>query len=211
MRAARTLFRISFVGLWFGACVDSGAPPTPQLSDLTLDFCATDAPVFFAIQNEGEGWQRITGLAGHTFAFEATRRVAIAMTFDRGSSFLTDVYYTTAEELLPLSGNACTEVFGSKTVHGSVSNVGTGGRAVVSMSGAEVNVAPPTTSFTLQDVPDAPQDLIAHRDANALATDVVPDRVIVRRAQNPIDGATLSDLNFSVEAVTPVTSTLTIG
>ncbi|MEX2152305.1 MAG: hypothetical protein WD825_03150 [Gemmatimonadaceae bacterium] len=177
-----------------------------------LDFCAPEAPIFFAIQNEGEDWQRVTGLASHTFAFEATPRVAIAMTFDRGSSVLTDVYYTTSEELLPLSGISCTEVVGTKTVHGTVSNVPSGGRAVVSMSGAAAEVISPATNFTLVGVADSPQDVVAHRDGNALNIDVVPDRVIVRRAQNPIEGATLSDLNFGTQSSAAVaTNPLTIG
>lgn len=179
-----------------GACSDGTGPDPVIVGPLTLDFCATEAPVFFAYQNEGGDWTRVDGTIDDSFTFETTERVAIAMTFDFGTERLTDIYYATRTELLPLSDKACIETFGAKTVNGTVANVGIGDSAVVTMGGAETSVLPPPSTWTLDGVPNGPQDLVAHREI-ATIEGIVPDRVIIRRAQNPTNNATLAALDFS--------------
>jgi hypothetical protein len=179
-----------------GACSDGTGPDPVIVGPLTLDFCATEAPVFFAYQNDGGDWTEVDGTIDDSFTFEATERVAVAMTFDFGSEMLTDIYYATRTELLPLSDKACIETFGAKTVHGTVANVGIGDSAVVTMGGAETTVLPPPSNWTLDGVPTGPQDLVAHREV-ATIEGIVPDRVIIRRAQNPTNNATLTALDFS--------------
>jgi len=210
MRSRWTAVSRSLFALSIGACTDGIGPSRTIVDNLVLDFCASDAPMFFAYQNEGGNWTRVSPAADNSFAFDVTERVAIAMTFEFGSGTLTDIYYATAAELAPLSEKACTEVAGSKTINGSVSNVAVGEAAYVSMSGAEVVVEPQPSTFSLTLVADGPQDVIAHRDVNFISG-IVPDRVIVRRAQNPVNGATLSALAFDTEgaAVTGTTATIT--
>ena len=179
-----------------GACSDGIGPDPVIVGPLTLDFCATESPVFFAYQNDGGDWTEVEGTIDDSFTFEATERLAVAMTFDFGSEMLTDIYYATRTELLPLSDRACIETFGAKTVNGTVTNVGIGDSAVVTMGGAETTVLPPPSNWTLAGVPNGPQDLVAHREV-ATIEGIVPDRVIIRRAQNPTNNATLAALDFS--------------
>ena len=190
-----------------GACSDGAGPDPVIVGPLTLDFCATEAPVFFAYQNDGGDWTRVEGTIDDSFTFDASERLAIAMTFDFGSEMLTDVYYATRSELLPLSDKACIETFGAKTVHGSVANVGISDSAVVSMSGAETTVLPPPSTFTLQGVANGPQDIVAHREV-ATIDGLVPDRVIIRRAQNPTNNATIAALDFGATTSDPLTVNL---
>lgn len=179
-----------------GACSDGTGPDPVIVGPLTLDFCATEAPLFFAYQNDRGDWTEVEGTIDDSFTFDATERVAVAMTFDFGNETLTDIYYATRTELLPLSDKACIETFGAKTVNGTVTNVGVTDSAVVTMGGAETSVLPPPSTWTLTGVPNGPQDLVAHREV-ATIEGVFPDRVIVRRAQNPTNNATLPTLDFS--------------
>jgi hypothetical protein len=190
-----------------GACSDGTGPDPVIVGPLTLDFCATEAPVFFAYQNDGGEWTSVDGTNDDSFTFDATERVAIAMAFDFGDEMLTDIYYATRTELLPLSDKACIETFGAKTVHGSVTGVGAADSAVVTMGGAETSVLPPPSTWTLTGVPTGPQDLVAHREV-ATIEGVVPDRVIIRRAQNPTNNATLSTLDFGATTSDPLTVNL---
>lgn len=200
---------VSLIALSLGACSDGTGPSRAIVDNLVLDFCASDAPVFFAYQNEGGNWTRVNSAAGNSFSFDVTERVGIAMTFEFGSSTLTDIYYATAAELGPLSDKACTEVVGARTINGSVSNVAVTEQAYVSMSGAEELVEPPPSTFALTGIADGPQDIIGHRDVNS-AAGFIPDRVIVRRAQNPTNGATINTLAFDTEGVPTTVTTATI-
>src|SRR5687767_15271355 len=90
-----------------GACSDGTGPDPVIIGPLTLDFCATEAPVFFAYQNDGDDWTSVEGTADDSYTFEATERVAIAMTFDFGTEMLTDIYYATRTELLQIGRASC--------------------------------------------------------------------------------------------------------
>lgn len=187
-------------------CSD-GIGPQPIAGSLTLDFCSSAAPIWFAYQNEGGDWTRVDGNNDNTFTFDATERVAVAMTFDFGDEVLTDIYYATRTELLPLSDEACTETFGAKVLHGSVVDVLLGEQAIVSIGDAEATVTPPPNSFALEGVPDGPRDIIAHREVNT-ADGLAPDRVIIRRAENRTHNATLPEFDFGETTSDPLTVNL---
>ncbi len=209
MRARWTAAIVACFVLSIAACSEGTGPSRAIVDNLVLDFCASDAPVFFAYQNEGGNWTRVNAAADNSFSFDVTERVGIAMTFQFGSNTLTDIYYATAAELGPLSDKACTEVVGARTINGSVSNVAVTEQAYVTMSGVEQFVEPPPSTFSLVGIADGPQDLIAHRDVNSVAG-LIPDRVIVRRAQNPTNGSTISTLAFDTEGVATTGTTATI-
>lgn len=195
--------------LVLAACSD-GIGPDPVVDTIVLDFCSDETPLWFAYQNAGGDWTRVLPGAGGDFEFDASERVAIAMTFDFGGDMLTDIYYTTATELQPLSDRACVERAGAKVINGSVANVGVGAEAVVSMSAAEEVVTPPPSTFALSGVAEGPQDVVAHREGGSLGA-LTPDRVIVRRAQSFTNGATMPVLDFSTttsEAVAANTATI---
>lgn len=175
-------------------CSD-GTGPQPIAGSLTLDFCSSAAPIWFAYQNEGGDWTRVEGNIDNTFTFDVTERVAIAMTTDFGDEVLTDIFYATRSELLPLADKACIETFGAKTLNGAVADVLAGEQAIITMGEAEAIVTPPPSTFVLDGVPDGPRDVIAHREVNTIEG-LVPDRVI-RRVENRTNNATLPTFDFS--------------
>lgn len=188
-------------------CSDGTGPTQDDLEEILLAFCGTDVPVWLGIQNDGEAWTRVTPDANNAFRIEVTPRFAIATTHQTQTGYVTDAYYTTADEVRPLSGVACLETSGTKTVNGSASNVAVGEQALVTMGVSEDVVTPPATGWSLEDVANIPQDLVAHRFN---ATSGVPNRTIVRRALNPVNNATLPVLDFANEGQAIATNTATV-
>lgn len=193
----------------FASCTDGIAPIDTQLDEVVLAFCQSELPTWFAYQNQGEAWTRVQPDANNAFVFDASDRVAIAMTFDFGTSRLTDVYYAHVDELLPMSNQACTETSGTKTVNGTVTGVGATETVRISMSESITTATSLGNAWTLTNVANTPQDLIAVRGAGSVG---IPNRVIVRRAQNPVSGATLPVLDFgATEALAISTNTLLVS
>lgn len=194
------------------SCTDGVTTIDPTLDEIVLAFCASELPAWFAYQNEGGSWTRVQPNANNAFVFDASDRVAVAMAFDFGTSRLTDVYYTHVNELLPLSNRACTETSGTKTVNGTVSGLSTNESAFISMSGSTASAFPLQNSWSLSNVASGPQDLIAHRELGGVSAASTPNRVIVRRNQNPVSGATLPVLDFAgTEGQAIATNTLSIS
>lgn len=191
-------------------CTDSvGLGLDPTLDELVLAFCSNELPVWFAYQNQGDEWKRVQPDANNAFVFDASDHVAIALTFDDGSNRLTEVYQVHVNELLPLSGKACNETSGTKTVNGSVAGVGLSETARISMSEQFTTATALDDDWTLTNVANAAQDLVAVR---GIGSDDVPNRVIIRRAQNPVSGGTLSVLDFgSTDAFAIATNTLLVS
>jgi hypothetical protein len=194
-----------------GSCTD-GTTIDRTLEEIVLAFCASELPTWFAHQNEGGSWTRVQPDANNAFKFDASDKVAIAMAFDFGNSRLTDIYYTHVNELKPLSNRACTESRGTKTVNGTVAGLGTNESAHISMSSSTTSAFPLQTSWTLGNIVNGPQDLVAHRELTGVSSTTTPNRVIVRRNLNPVSGSTLTPaLDFgATEAVAMATNTLSI-
>ena len=192
---------------WLGCSDSTGPRPTEQ--EMSLDFCASNAPIFFAYQNEGGVWTPVTGDAANTFTFAATDKVAITYVQQVGSSYTTEVIYATRGDLEPLSGTACTEQSGTRTLNGSVTGAALAPSVWVTM-GRETRQVFGNGGFTISNLPSSPLDLVANRDA-VIGSTTVPDRVIVRRGINLTSGSTIPALDFaSSEAVAPTTSALSI-
>ena len=210
-RSWKTLVAAPLVALSV-SCTDGITTLDPTLDEIVLAFCATELPTWFAYQNQGGSWTRVQPDANNAFVFDASDRVAIAMAFDFGTSRLTDVYYTHVNELLPLSNKACTETSGTKTVNGSVSGLSSSETAFISMSSSTATASSLQPGWSLNDVVNGPQDLIAHREVGTLGASSTPNRVIVRRNQNPVSGATLPVLDFAgTEWQAVATNTLSIS
>lgn len=192
------------------SCTDgTGLGMDTTLDELVLAFCSGDLPVWFAYQNQGGNWTRVQPNANNAFVFDASDKVGVALTYDDGSSRLTDVYYAHVNELLPMSNVACTETRGTKTVNGSVTNVPVSDAARISMSARSTTATSLSSGWTLTNVANSAQDLIAHRENSSSG---IPNRVIVRRAQNPVSGATLPALDFgATEALAVATHTLVVS
>jgi hypothetical protein len=191
------------------SCSDGTGPSSDELEQMVLAFCASELPVWFAFQNEGGEWTRVPSNSSNAFDFQVTPRVALAFTYDYGNEFVTEVIYTTADEIRPLTGIACTETQGTKSVTGSVANVPVGSQAAISFSGAGDVVTAPNTSFALSGIANNPQDLVAHREV--IGTSVpTPNRVVIRRALNQANNSVLPVIDFGSEGQSIATHTASI-
>jgi hypothetical protein len=200
---------IAALSLCAAACDDSVTAPTREI---TLYFCAAWA----AYQNEGESWESFPS-APREVTFTATERLAIATVSRVGPQAepLLEIHYLTAEQAeatftcgAPESGTSST-----KQLRGSVAGLSPGATVAISMGHgiATANATFPT--FQVRAVRDGPADLIAtHRPP---FTSTPPsgrvDKIIIRRDENHVDGATMPVLDFSsFEAFAPQSNTLTI-
>ena len=178
------------------ACGDSTGPLPQDLTDVLLDFCASETPVFFAIQNDGGSWEPVIANAQGTFSFQAAERFTLAIVHQSGSSFSSEYLFAAPSDLEPLNGVSCIEREGTKVLNGSVSGVPAGSAAMITMANSFVYPVAPTTGWQLTGLPTGALDLIAHRELIG-ATTVTPDRVIIRRAQDLVNNATAATLDFN--------------
>lgn len=194
-------------------------PGASSSGNVTFSYCAEDAPIFVAYQDASGSWRRATAGATNTYTFTianggggiaAIKRVG---TDGYGWSI---IYGTPAE--LNASGGTSTQVCvpsTGKTVTGTVTGLGTTQSAFVTLGSASTVVTGATGgAFTLRNVPNGPQDLIATR-AN-LSTSGGPlftvDKVIIRRNLNPPDNSALAALDFgATEAFAPATANATVA
>lgn len=203
---------IPVTGLSIAACSDGIGPGgSRDFLDLSLDFCASEAPVFLAFQNENGPWERVLPDGNQTFRFVAADRMALAMIFQFGTTYVTEIVYAQNDELLPLSGGACTETSGAKSLNGSVASVPPGSFANVSMALTTETFDSPQSTFTLTSLPNGQLDIVANRGSLQL-TGEVPDRVIIRRSEDRISGSTIPVLDFaSSEAANVTSNALTVN
>lgn len=181
----------------------------PATASLTMSFCAGSIPAWFAYRNEGFPWQTLSA-TGSTFVFQATSRVAVAFTFVTGAQGVkqTTVIMGTRSEFANWTGSGCP---GTKSLSGSVSGLGAAQTSgiFIGSAGATATGTSPTFSFTT--VPDRPLDHIATLGVLTSAS-FSPEKLIVRRAQNPAPNTTLPAFDFAAaEAVAPQQNNLTIG
>jgi hypothetical protein len=179
---------------------------TRPLVPITLDFCASDGPLWFAYQNDGEAWTPVTPDANATVFFKATDKVAIAFTrvrrgstgFQLENAYATSVLYVTAEELKPLSGVTCTNEFGSKAISGNFTGLGPSENGVLSMHLIPFTVSGSAPAFNATRKPDQGRlDLIATRRFGG-----EPLSFIIRRGLDVPNGGSVAPLSFpSTEAV----------
>jgi hypothetical protein len=177
------------------------------LVPITLDFCASDAPLWFAYQNEGEAWTQVVPDANSAVFFRATETVGIAITRNRRNvsgialdgARITNVLYVTAEELRPLSGVTCRNEFGSKIINGTVNGLSSGDNGLVSLHLIPFTVNSFAPTFRATRKPDAgAMDLIATRRPSGGE----PVSFIVRRGLELANEATVDPIDFaSSEAV----------
>jgi len=178
--------------------------PPASTTSLSLPFCSNNLPLWFAYQNEGFPWQRVTP-TGSSFTFAATPRVAIAYMFQGSIEFQANVFFATRVDLLGLSDRDCD---GTKNLTGTVSGLTAGQSALVVM-GANAGITT-TANYSILGVPARPLDLVATRGTRSPEGFLTPDRMIVRRSQD-LTG-TIPVLDFTdPESFAPVTSTLTVS
>jgi hypothetical protein len=177
------------------------------LIPITLDFCASDAPLFFAYQNDGEEWTQVVPDANASVFFKATERLAIAFTRGRRGptglpipSVITSVMYVTADDLQPLNRVTCRSEFGNKAINGAFTGLSNGDGGAISMHLIPFTVNSFSPTFRATRKPDVGAlDLIASRRVAG-----EPVSFIVRRGLDvPHDGS-VAPLDFGSSEAVPV-------
>ena len=178
------------------------------LIPVTLDFCASDAPLFFAYQNDGEEWTTIVPDANASVFFKATERVAIALTrVRRGTTglpltgaYITNVLYVMTDELQPLNRVTCTNEFGAKAINGGFAGLNTGDGGVVSLHVIPFTVNSFAPTFRGVRKPDqGALDLVASRRVGG-----EPMSFIVRRGLDVPNEGAVAPLDFNSSEAVPV-------
>jgi hypothetical protein len=184
--------------------------------NVSFAFCDNvGIPTWLAVQDGNGPWTRVTGDAQNVYRFQInSERAGIAwVDADANSTELQILYYSRAELLL-IGPDQCGGTGGFKTVNGSVPGLAPTQAAFVTLGGASAQLigSQGQTAFTLNDVVDGPQDLVATRtNFNLQALGLLPDRMIIRRNLNPANGSTLPPLDFAGEGFDPVTANGTIN
>jgi hypothetical protein len=201
------------LALLSAACDLETTPPEPQiLIDVSVDFCADEIPIWVAYQNVGTPWVQLTPDAAGTVSFTAENRVALAFVHQNGADSRVEMIFTTNNVLEKISGIACLEESGSKTLNGSVAGFSGSQLALVGLSYSSVYRTPSQTAFTLANLPTRALDIMASRMNIIGTTQQHADRTILRRSQNLVSGGTIPVLDFSAsEAVTPVSPTAVVS
>ena len=186
------------------ACDDSTGPKPGDdtKSDISLDFCTGSVPAWLAVQNEGGSWTQVTGNSSGTFTFEATSKVSIAFVTTHAGDHSTDILNVARAELEGISGKACKEGSGTKSLSGTVA--GLTGQQVVRISMADVvaGTSVGNPNYTLAGIPDGAHDLVATRRATSGTQP--PDRIIVRRGLNLQSGSTIPAIDFATTEALPL-------
>lgn len=181
----------------------------PATANLAMTFCAGNLPAWFAYRNEGFPWQTVSP-TGNVFAFQATSRVAIAFTFMSATQQVkqTSVIMGTRAEFANWTGSNCA---GTKSLSGSVSGLGAAQTSGIFIAGASATATGTAPTFTFTTLPDRALDHIATMGVLTSGS-FTPEKMIIRRSQNPAPGTTLPSFDFAAaEAFAPQQNILTIG
>lgn len=174
---------------------------------------ASEIPVWFAVQDGNGAWTQVVP-SGNTFSFDInSSKGGIAIVTNSGGTYALAITYFSKAEIQSFGsgiGSSCASSATGKTIHGSVAGLGITQQAAISLGGATGSATFASTAFNLIGVSSGQHDLIAlTRSLGAFGT---IDKMIIRRDQNPADGATLSALDFSSgEAFTAGSATITVG
>lgn len=177
-------------------------------------FCASNAPVWFAVQDGTGAWTRVTPTNNNfTFNITSTKGGVAYVQSATGGSFTLTVLYGLKQELTDASAGLCANTT-EKTVNGSVAGLAAGEAASVSLGGALASLSA-NGNFTLNNVPDGNRDLIAAKTLTSISGTGITftvNKLIIRRNQNPANGSTMATLNFgAAEAFDPITKNLTVN
>jgi hypothetical protein len=177
----------------------------PATVSMSVPFCQSNMPVWFAYLNDGFLWQRVNA-SGNSFTFNATEKLAIAFTFQNGGASDVRFYFATRSELAGITDRDCV---GTKNHTGTMTNVGAGQTALVAM-GPAFEVAS-GSSFLLEGVPDRALDLVSTR-GTVSGGQFTPDRMVVRRGVNLATSTAIPAIDFQAgDSFAPVSNTLSIA
>lgn len=177
----------------------------PATTSMTVPFCPSNMPVWFAYLNDGFLWQRVSA-TGNSFTFSATDKLAVAFTFQNVNASDIRFYYGTRAELAGITDRDCS---GTKNHTGTMTNVGAGQTALVAM-GTAFEVAS-ANAFLLEGVPDRALDLVSTR-GTLTSGFLTPDRMVVRRGVNLANNTAIPVIDYQAgDSFAPVSNTLSIA
>jgi hypothetical protein len=214
-------------GWWFlaGTTVSAGWRPLTTIAGewdmvgilplgggpITAQFCPPDVPLWVGMQSGSGAWAQVP-LVNDAISVNFPQRGGIAFVFPQGSGFSIEVIYATAAEFRRMAGGASCTAGDAKMYTGSVAGLTTGEYARIQVGQAGTNVFFPGTTFSINQVPPGPQDLVASRIFASMSGPGTPLKTILRRGVNQGTGTALAQLDFgAAEAFTPASATLTVG
>ena len=177
----------------------------PATTNVSMPFCASGMPVWFAYQNDGYLWQRVTP-TGNAFNFAATDKLAIAFVFQNGAASDARFYLATRSELAGITDRDC---LGSKSHPGTTNNVSATQTAIVSMGPGFEVVS--NNAYLMEGVPDRALDLVGTRGTLTSGL-LTPDRMVIRRGVNIANGTSIPVIDFQgAESVVPASNNLSVA
>ena len=180
-------------------------------SNVTLAYCAADAPIWVAYQDGTGPWTRVTATGANSYTFSISSGKAGIATVDTvGTGYDLNVTYASTAEINGFGNTLTLGACGTKSINGTVANVSNTQFANVTLGYSSKFVIPIASSaFTLTNVASGPQDLFAAR--LTAATQRV-DKIILRRGIDLANGASLAVLDFNAaEAFAPGTANVTVS
>jgi hypothetical protein len=179
------------------------------------EFCeTTGVPVWFAYRDGNGPWTRVNPDAQNIYRFQIDANGGgVAWVEVEQGQPQTYVYHYTREEIVLVGAGQCEGSGTFKTVNGSVLGLGPLESATISLGDASTSVGMGgTTNFTLEEVEEGPQDLVATRaEISETEFAFVPNRFIIRRNLNPPDNSTLPPLDFTADGFAPASATATLS
>jgi hypothetical protein len=184
---------------------------TPVDANVYFTFCdATQAPLFVASRNGDDEWRAVSGTTNEgkvTFGVSITEERGGVLFVTRSSTeYITEVMLATQDELAVSAQATCMESETTKQFGASVTSLPTGALATVSstLTTAYVTTSPSTSVL---EVPVGVHDVVASRTLTLGST---PDKIVVLRNIDALDGSGTSiDFN-GPQASTPAKASVTI-
>lgn len=198
----------AFVLLAVGCAGDDGVDPLA----FSVQFCAGTEPEWVAMQDGNGPWRQVMPSSESTWEFSFSgERGGIAMVHAADGFAHTDYILATRAELSRWYPQpqvlSCPP---TKVVHGSVTGVGEGEVAMLSMGGGTSEVS--EGLFTLEQVYGGPQYLVAVRAGVTATFDHTANSLVIRRGLDIPDGGSIApaiDFNGS-EAIQAATARVTV-
>jgi len=199
----------------FTVTVAGGGGGGGGTGNIRWQFCsATGLPTFVAFKNgDGGTWTRVVPNASNLYSFDVTQpEGGVFIVKPSGGSFATTIYLQTRAELEAIAANECaTTPTGFKSFTGSVVALSALETANVTMGGGSATATFGSLNYTLNNVLNGTQDLVALRNTVGMSG-FVTDKILIRRNLNLNAGAVIAPLNFaSAEAFNPISATVTLG
>ena len=177
--------------------------------NVSLDFSAcvaTSKPIWLASQDGSGPWTRGTGTAD-VYRFNVSAATGqVAWVTQSGVNTYTVHQLVRTHDVLVAGTQVVCSVAGTKTINGTLANLGAGLSAKLYLGGSGVTRSV-NGAFQIATVLDGSQDLVAY--ARSTPAPGTGDRALLRRAQNLVTGGSLATVDMTGgESFAPVAATM---